>query len=631
VKHTHTVSPGINDFVIKIATVNGTGSASANTLLMKSMFRDGIPVMGKNYFPSNIQGLPTWYEIRVCRAGYVARSGRVDIMVAMNAETYSRDVKEVAPGGYLLYDSTWPRPALLKREDVTVLGVPLAQLCNENFNGVRTRILMKNICYAGVLAALLDLDLDQIRALLAETYAKKPQLVESNMRAIQLGYDYAKQHFACPLPLRVEKMTATAGHIMIDGNTAAALGCVYAGATVAAWYPITPSTSLMDAFKAFSDRLRTDAQSGRKNFAFIQAEDELAAIGMVIGASWNGARAFTATSGPGISLMGEFLGLAYYAEVPAVLFDIQRVGPSTGMPTRTQQGDVLKCAYASHGDTRHVCLYPANPQECFYMAVQAFDLAERLQTPVIVLSDLDIGMNDWMCRDLQWDDAYRPDRGKVLGREELAKLERFYRFLDRDGDGIPYRTFPGVDPKGAYFARGSGHTQYGAYTEDATEYQTVLDRLLRKWETAKSLVPAPLIETHPGVDVAIVSLGSCEGAIRESLDILSQEGIVVDYLRVRAFPFGEAVEQFLANHRLLFVVEQNRDAQFRSLLALETAVEKSKLRSLRHYNGLPISSSFIVEGIIAELKGGGAARGAAPPGLAQPGAASGLGRAGAGR
>ncbi|HTW37914.1 MAG TPA: 2-oxoacid:acceptor oxidoreductase subunit alpha [Steroidobacteraceae bacterium] len=630
-KHTHTVSPGINDFVIKIATVNGTGSASANTLLMKSMFRDGIPVMGKNYFPSNIQGLPTWYEIRVCRAGYVARSGRVDIMVAMNAETYSRDVKEVAPGGYLLYDSTWPRPALLKREDVTVLGVPLAQLCNENFNGVRTRILMKNICYAGVLAALLDLDLDQIRALLAETYAKKPQLVESNMRAIQLGYDYAKQHFACPLPLRVEKMTATAGHIMIDGNTAAALGCVYAGATVAAWYPITPSTSLMDAFKAFSDRLRTDAQSGRKNFAFIQAEDELAAIGMVIGASWNGARAFTATSGPGISLMGEFLGLAYYAEVPAVLFDIQRVGPSTGMPTRTQQGDVLKCAYASHGDTRHVCLYPANPQECFYMAVQAFDLAERLQTPVIVLSDLDIGMNDWMCRDLQWDDAYRPDRGKVLGREELAKLERFYRFLDRDGDGIPYRTFPGVDPKGAYFARGSGHTQYGAYTEDATEYQTVLDRLLRKWETAKSLVPAPLIETHPGVDVAIVSLGSCEGAIRESLDILSQEGIVVDYLRVRAFPFGEAVEQFLANHRLLFVVEQNRDAQFRSLLALETAVEKSKLRSLRHYNGLPISSSFIVEGIIAELKGGGAARGAAPPGLAQPGAASGLGRAGAGR
>ncbi|HTX23316.1 MAG TPA: 2-oxoacid:acceptor oxidoreductase subunit alpha [Steroidobacteraceae bacterium] len=627
----------INDFVIKIATVNGTGSASANALLMKSMFRVGVPVVGKNYFPSNIQGLPTWYEIRVTRDGYVARSGRVDIMVAMNAETYSRDVKEVAPGGYLLYDSTWPRPALLKRDDITVLGVPLAQLCNENFNGVRTRILMKNIGYAGVLAALLDLDLEQIRALLAETYAKKPQLVDSNMRAIQLGHDYARQHFSCPLPLRIAKMNATAGHIMIDGNTAAALGCLYAGATVAAWYPITPSTSVMDAFKGFCDRLRTDATSGRKNFAFIQAEDELAAIGMVIGASWNGARAFTATSGPGISLMNEFLGLAYYAEVPAVLFDIQRVGPSTGMPTRTQQGDVLKCAYASHGDTRHVCLYPANPEECFYLAVQAFDLAERLQTPVIVLSDLDIGMNDWLCRDLQWDDAYRPDRGKVLGRDELAKLEKFYRFFDRDGDGIPYRTLPGVDPKAAYFARGSGHTQYGAYTEDATEYQIVLDRLLKKWQTAKRLVPAPLIQTHPGVDVALVSLGSCDGAIREALDLLQREGVVVDYMRVRAFPFGEEVERFLSTHRLIFVIEQNRDAQFRSLLTLETAVEKRKLHSLRHYDGLPISSRFIVEGVLAELRGARpAAPSAAPvpgeaPAPAQPETASGRGRAGAGR
>ncbi len=602
----------VNDFVIKIATVNGTGSASANTLLMKSIFRSGIPVMGKNYFPSNIQGLPTWYEIRVTRDGHVARSGRVDIMVAMNAETYSRDVKEVAPGGYLLYDSTWPRPALLRRDDITVIGVPLAQLCNESFSGVRTRILMKNICYAGVLAALLDLDLEQIRKLLGETYSKKPQLVESNMRAIQLGYDYAKQHFACPLPLRIERMNATAGHIMIDGNTAAALGCVYAGATVAAWYPITPSTSLMDAFKGFCDRLRTDPQTGRKSFAFIQAEDELAAIGMVIGASWNGARAFTATSGPGISLMSEFLGLAYYAEVPAVLFDIQRVGPSTGMPTRTQQGDILACAYASHGDTRHVCLYPANPEECFYMAAQAFDLAERLQTPVIVLSDLDIGMNDWMCPDLKWDDAYRPDRGKVLGPEELAKIEKFYRFLDRDGDGIAARTLPGVDPKAAYFARGSGHTQYGTYTEDATEYQIVLDRLLKKWETAKTLVPRPLIETHPGADAAIVSVGSCEGAVREALDVLAAQGVTLDYLRVRAFPFGKEVDQFLAAHRLVFVVEQNRDAQLRSLLTLETAVEKSKLRSLLHYNGLPVSSSFIVDGVLAELRGAQAGARATP-------------------
>ena len=603
----------INDFAIKIATVNGTGSASANTLLMKSIFRCGIPVMGKNYFPSNIQGLPTWYEIRVSRDGYVARSGRIDIMVAMNAETYSRDVREVAPGGYLVYDSTWPRPALLKRDDITVLGVPLARLCNENFDGVRTRILMKNICYAGVLAALLDLDLDQVRALLAETYAKKPQLLESNMRAIALGADYAKSHFPCPLPLKVERMNATAGHVMIDGNTAAALGCVFAGATVAAWYPITPSTSLMDAFKSFCERLRTDRETGRKRFAFIQAEDELAAIGMVVGASWNGARAFTATSGPGISLMNEFLGLAYYAEIPAVLFDVQRVGPSTGMPTRTQQGDLLACAYASHGDTRHVCLYPANPEECFYMAAQAFDLAERLQTPVIVLSDLDIGMNDWMCRDLVWDDSYRPDRGKVLGPEALAKLERFFRYLDRDGDGITSRTLPGIDPKGAYFTRGSGHSASGGYTEDAAEYQAVIDRLLAKWRTAQSLAPAPVVETHPGAEAAIVSIGSCEGAVREALDVLRGRAVVLDSMRVRAFPFSQEVERFLASHAVVFVVEQNRDAQLKSLLTLETAVPKERLRSLRHYNGLPISSSFIVDGVLAELRGGTRPAAAAEP------------------
>jgi len=602
----------VNDFTLKIATVNGTGSASANSLLMKSIFRSGIPVVGKNYFPSNIQGLPTWYEIRVTQQGYAARSGRVEIMVAMNAETYARDVKEVEPGGYLIYDSTWPRPALLKREDITVLGVPLARLCNENFDGVRTRILMKNICYAGVLAALLDLDLAQIRALLGETYAKKPQLVESNMKAIQLGYDYARTSFQCPLPLHVTKMAHTAGHIMIDGNTAAALGCVFAGATVAAWYPITPSTSLMDAFKMFADRMRIDPQTGRRNFAFIQAEDELAAVGMAIGAMWNGARAFTATSGPGISLMNEFLGLAYYAEVPVVIFDIQRVGPSTGMPTRTQQGDLLLCAYASHGDTRHVCLYPANPEECFYMAAQAFDLAEHLQTPVLVLSDLDIGMNDWMCRDLKWDDSYRPDRGKMLGREEVLKLEKFYRFLDKDGDGIGYRTLPGVHPKAAYFTRGSGHTQYGAYTEDAADYQVVLDRLVKKWATARRLVPRAAIDASANSPFGVVSVGSCDGAIREALDVLKQRGIALDYMRVRAFPFSEDVEKFLAAHQLLFVVEQNRDAQLRALLTLETAVDKAKLRSLLHYNGLPLSSDFIVDGVLAELQPGksAAARGA---------------------
>lgn len=594
-------SSRVNDFVIKIATVNGTGSASANTLLMKSIFRSGIPVMGKNYFPSNIQGLPTWYEIRISKDGYVARSGKVDLMVAMNAETYGRDLREVAPGGYLIYDSTWPRPALLKRDDITVLGVPLARLCNEHFEGVRTRILMKNICYAGVLAALLDLDVERIRELLAETYAKKPALLDSNMQAIQLGYDYARQHFQCPLPLRVEKMDRTAGHIMIDGNTAAGLGALFAGATVAAWYPITPSTSLMDAFKSFADRLRIDPDTGRNNFAFIQAEDELAAIGMVLGASWNGARAFTATSGPGISLMNEFLGLGYYAEIPAVIVDVQRVGPSTGMPTRTQQCDILACAYASHGDTKHVCLYPSNPEECFYMTVQAFDLAERLQTPVIVLSDLDIGMNDWMCRELKWDDSWQPDRGKVLGREDLEKIEKFYRYLDKDEDGIPYRTLPGVHRKGAYFTRGSGHTQLGTYTEDSAEYQIVLDRLLRKFQTAKRYVPKAVIEQDPRTDIALVTIGSSDGAVHEALDILRGRGVHLNYMRVRAFPFGEEVEKFLADHRLLFVVEQNRDAQLRSLLTLETRVSKDKLRSLLHYSGLPVSSKFIVDGVLGEF------------------------------
>src|SRR5579864_6799437 len=587
----------VNDFTIKIATVNGTGSASANTLLMKSIFRSGIPVMGKNYFPSNIQGLPTWYEIRVTREAHVARSGRVDIMVAMNAETYARDVKEVSPGGYLVYDSTWPRPALLKREDITVIGVPLAKLCNENFNGVRTRILMKNICFAGVLAALLDLDVERIRELLAETYAKKPQLVESNMKAIQLGYDYTRQNFSCPLPLHVEKMDATRGHIMIDGNTAAALGCVYAGATVAAWYPITPSTSLMDAFKGFCDRWRIDPDTRRRNFAFIQAEDELAAIGMVIGASWNGARAFTATSGPGISLMNEFLGLAYYAEVPAVIFDIQRVGPSTGMPTRTQQGDLLECAYASHGDTKHLLLFPSSPAECFEFAVKAFDLAERFQTPVFMLSDLDIGMSDWVVPRLQWDDAYRPDRGRVLDLEQIEKLSKFLRYTNEDENYVAARTLPGVDPKAAYFTRGSGHAKTGAYTEIPDEYQEVVDRLARKHKASAKFVPAPLVVKRAGARIGIVTLGGCDLAVREGVELLAGRGIEADFMRVRGFPFVDEVEAFLEEHDVNFVVEQNRDAQLKSLLTLETGIAKEKLRSVLVYGGFPLSAKHVVEGI----------------------------------
>ncbi len=591
----------VNDFAIKIATVNGTGSASANTLLMKAIFRMGVPVMGKNYFPSNIQGLPTWYEIRVTKEGYVARSGRIDVMVAMNAETYARDLQEVCAGGYLIYDSTWPRSTLLKRDDITIIGVPLAQLCNENFQGVRSRILMKNIAYAGVLAALLDIDLEKLKELLNETYGKKANLVAANLKAIELGYNYTQQNFTCPLPLRVTPMDKTRGYIMIDGNTAAALGCVYAGATVGAWYPITPSTSLMDAFKSFCERLRVDPETGKKNFMIIQAEDELAAIGIVLGASWNGARAFTPTSGPGISLMNEFLGLAYYAEVPAVIFDVQRVGPSTGMPTRTQQADILLCAYASHGDTRHVLLFPANPAECFYLAVKAFDLAERLQTPVMVLSDLDIGMNDWMCPDLKWDDSYQPDRGKVLSKEEVLKLDRFFRYRDLDEDGITYRTLPGVHPKAAYFTRGSGHTQYGGYTEDSTEYQIVLDRLKRKFATAARLMPHAIIEQRGRFDVAIVAVGSSDGAVHEALDILKTRGIGVNYMRIRAFPFGREVDDFLDQHEIVFVVEQNRDAQLRSLLTLETAVDKTKLRSILHYSGLSISSECIVNGILAEV------------------------------
>jgi len=589
----------VNDFVIKLANVNGTGSASANTLLMKSIFRMGIPVMGKNYFPSNIQGLPTWYEIRVTRDGYVARSGRVDFMVAMNAETYHKDVREVAPGGFLLYDSTWPRPTVLRREDVTILGVPLARICNENFVGVRNRILMKNIMYAGVLAALFDIDLEVIRQLLTDTYSKKPALVDANMKAVQLGYDYAREHFDTPLPLRVERMDRTAGHVMIDGNTAAALGAVYAGATVGAWYPITPSTSLMDAFKSFCARTRVDPETGRNNYAVIQAEDELAAIGIVLGASWNGARSFTPTSGPGISLMSEFIGLAYYAEIPAVLFNVQRVGPSTGMPTRTQQCDLLLCAYASHGDTKHVLLFPADPEECFYFSVKAFDLADRLQTPVFVLSDLDIGMNDWMCPELKWDDQYRPDRGKMLTPEQIEALPKFYRYLDIDDDAIPYRTLPGISAKAAYFTRGSGHNQYGAYTEDSTEYQVVLDRLLRKFHRAATLVPPPVIEGPGDRDIGLVAIGSSHGAAHEAMDILRKFGITVDYMRIRAFPFTREVEDFLASHKRIFVIEQNRDAQLRSLLTLETGVDKAKLSSILHYSGLPMTSKEIVEAVLA--------------------------------
>jgi len=592
----------VNDFVLKIGTVNGTGSASANGLLLKALFRMGIPVSGKNLFPSNIQGLPTWYGIRANHKGYIARSKRVDVMVALNAQTYQRDMENVTPGGFLIYDSTWPRERQLHRTDITVLGVPLAKLCNENFSDARVRILMKNIAYVGVLAALLDIDTDILQNLIEETFAKKPKLIESNMKAIGLGFNYAMEHFNCPLPVRAEKMGDNSKHVMIDGNSAAGLGCVYAGATVGAWYPITPSTSLMDAFKAYCKMFRIDKETGQKNYVIVQAEDELAAAGTVLGANWVGARAFTPTSGPGISLMSEFIGFAYYAEIPSVFFDVQRVGPSTGMPTRTQQCDIMTCAYASHGDTQHPLLFPANPYECFEMAVAAFDLAERLQTPVFVLSDLDIGMNDWMIPELKWDDNYRPDRGKVLSAEDVDKLEKFYRYLDTDGDGIAARTLPGENPKGAYFVRGSGHNKLGMYTESSSEYKDLVDRLLVKWKTARTLVPEPVLtRSEQETRIGIVAYGSSDGAVVEALDCLADKGIHADYLRVRAFPFNGEVKRFVEAHDTIFVVEQNRDAQLRSLLILETNADARKLVPVLHYSGMPIPTSCVVEGICEHL------------------------------
>jgi 2-oxoglutarate ferredoxin oxidoreductase subunit alpha len=592
----------VNDFAFKIATANGTGSASANGLIMQAIFRMGVPVTGKNVFPSNIQGLPTWYEIRVNKDGYTARTPDFDLMVALNAATYQRDIAEIRTGGWLLYDSSWPLDEKLKRPDVTYLGVPLAEMCNTAFKGVRERILMKNVAYAGALAALLNLDQDLIRALLKEKYGKKQALMDSNQTAVDLGFDYAKSHFDCPLPIHLQPLDKTGDAILIDGNTAAALGCLYAGATVGAWYPITPATSLMEAFRGFCQKYRRDPETQQNRFAIVQAEDELAAIGIVIGASWAGARAFTPTAGPGISLMNEFLGLAYYAEVPAVVFDVQRTGPSTGMPTRTQQGDLMACAYASHGDTRHLCLYPSDPREAFELAVKAFDLSERFQTPVFVLSDLDIGMNDWMVPKLTWDDSYRPDRGKVLTAEQLEAAKVFYRYLDVDGDGVTYRTLPGVHPTGAYFTRGSGHNKFGAYTEDGDEYTEVIDRIDRKIQRAIKSLPAPFVRPAAGAKLGLLTVGGCHAACIEALDLLAREGVALDYMRVRAFPFGDEVSKFLDAHDVNFIVEQNRDGQLRNLLTLETGVPMEKLESVRYYGGFPMSAQHVISGVKAKIE-----------------------------
>ncbi len=593
----------INDFSFKIGTVNGTGSASANSLLMQAIFRMGVPVTGKNVFPSNIQGLPTWYEIRVSRDGYIARPEEVDLVVALNPATYAKDVASVRPGGYLLYDSSWPLDGSLVREGITILGIPFGRMCVDAFQGDRERTLLRNIAYVGALAALLQFDMDVVGEMLREKFARKKSLLDANFRAIRLGYDYAMANYTCPLPFHLEQMDATKDSILLDGNSACALGAVYAGATVGAWYPITPSTSLMEAFKEYCERFRVDPETKQRKYCLIQAEDELAAAGMVIGAGWAGARSFTSTAGPGISLMSEFIGLAYYTEIPGVFFDIQRTGPSTGMPTRTQQGDLLPIAYLSHGDTKHIALFPANPEEAFYLSVEAFDLTERFQTPVFVVSDLDIGMNDWMCRKLTWRDDYKPDRGKVLSADDLERIQRFSRYLDTDGDGIAARSLPGVHPKGGYFTRGSGHDKHALYTEDSDAYQEVVDRLAKKLQTAARAVPAPELHLQANNNgtkpIGLVSIGGCHGAVMEAVDRLRALGHAIDYMRIRAFPFAESVRDFVSAHEECYVIEQNRDGQLRSLIAIETGLARDAMRSILDYGGLPLTADRVVKGVQA--------------------------------
>ena len=591
----------VNEFAIKLANVNGTGSASTNNLLMQTIFRMGVPVSGKNLFPSNIQGLPTWYEVRVSQSGHTARTASFDLMVAMNGQTYQQDIGEVAPGGYLVYDDSWPLDPEMRRSDITFLGAPLAQLCAQRFNTVKERILMKNVATAGLVAALLALPVDELSKQLVAAYSRRPQLLEDNQAALQLGYQYALENFPCPLPFHVEQMGAPDGRILIDGNTAVALGAVFAGATVGAWYPITPATSVMENFiRLCSQYRRRPGPDGREvnDYLILQAEDELAALGIVVGASWAGARAFTSTSGPGLSLMQELLGLAYYTEVPAVLVDVQRAGPSTGMPTRVQQADLLSAAFASHGDTRHILLFPSDPRECFLHTVQAFDLAERFQTPVLVMSDLDIGMNDWEVPELTWDDSYRPDRGRLLSPEELERLERFWRYGDPDPEWTTPRAVPGETPRAGHLVRGSGHDLRAVYTERPDEYQEVVDRLLRKHRAAAQHLPPPVVELHEGAPFGVITMGSCDLAVREALEQLP--GPAPSYLRVTGYPFPAAVAEFMAAHPHCYVVEQNRDGQLRSLLLIETGFGGERLRPVLSYGGLPITASFIRDRILEQ-------------------------------
>lgn len=586
----------LNEFVIRFANVNGTGSASANNLFAKSIFHMGIPVSPRNVFPSNIQGMPTWYEVRVSEKGYLGRRGdQADIIVGMNIQTLAQDIDNVAPGGYFIYDCTRPLDEQLIRTDILMLGIPISEICLREYDDPRQRQLFKNIIYIGAIAALLDLEFDILKTLISKQFKGNEKLVIPNIYALELGHQYAATHFSCPLPLKVKRADLVADSIIIDGNTAAGLGGVYGGASVCGWYPITPSTSVVEQFGKYCQRLRIDPATGKNNFALIQAEDELAAIGIVIGAAWNGARTFTATSGPGISLMSEFLGLAYFAEIPLVLVNVQRAGPSTGMPTRTQQSDILACAHASHGDTKHILLFPATPTECFEHTIAAFDLAERVQTPVIVMSDLDLGMNEHMCAPLKWNNDSRYDRGKILSAQQLDEVENFGRYLDVDDDGICYRTLPGSHPtKGAFFTRGTSRDPFAIYSEEGDVYVDNMERLNKKFTTAKSLVlPAEIKVAEPPLAIGLIYYGTTTAAIAEAIELLAKQGVRVDTMRLRAFPFGEEVEAFIEQHQQLFVIEQNRDGQMRTLLINELNLDSHKMTAVLHYDGLPISASFI--------------------------------------
>ncbi len=593
------VRSGVNDFVVRFANVNGTGSASANTMFAKAIFRMGVPVSAKNIFPSNIQGLPTWYEVRVNGDGYIGRREGVNLMVSVNPQSMYQDLKNTVTGGYFLYDSTWPMPKDKRRSDVHFLEIPLMQLSNENFVDPRFRQLFKNIIYVGACAAVLNIDREVIIGLLNDQFPGKEKVIANNVKALDLGIAYAREHWDCPLPFSVAALDLTKDKILMDGNTACGIGAVYAGATVMAWYPITPSTSVADAFEKYCKKLRVDPVTGKNQFAIIQAEDELAAIGMVIGANWNGARSFTATSGPGVSLMNEFLGLAYFAEIPTVLVDVQRTGPSTGMPTRTQQSDITLAFYASHGDTKHVLLFPSTPTECFEMTATAFDLAERLQTPIMLMTDLDLGMNDHMCDPLVWNPDRQYDRGKVLSAEDLDKMETFGRYLDVDNDGITYRTVPGTHPtKGSFFTRGTSRDELARYTEDGAVYVRNMDRLVKKWETAKTYVPSP--EFYPASKPSshgIIFFGTTTDAALEAIDLLSSQGIHLDAMRLKATPFAQSVIDFILEHEAVFVVEQNRDGQMRSILINELEIDPQRMLAVLNYDGFPITADNIIRQI----------------------------------